>query len=117
MPTAQAILNTPTDWVIAFEKSRELRPTIFQELLITDVPLPLRQTDGAIVSDCKGRAWLCEVAMMHTLFCQFRRYNSKILIPIYGPWTGRRPDMIALNEFESVMIEALSQLKTRSKAA
>lgn len=112
--TREEWLNLPSDWRLAFKKSRELNPQIFQHLAMTDVPLPLRKHAGAIVSDCRLRYWLCEVD------CRFGRngsYQGKILTPIYGPWEGRRPDMIAMNEFETVMDDALKQIKARRKAA
>ena len=112
--TNEEWLAMPTDWVAAFEKSKRRDPSIFQVLVMTEVPLPLRKYTGAIVSDARMRHWLVEVTISRT---RGGAFGGKTLTPIYGPWKGRRPDMIVMNEFETVMDDALAQIKKRRKAA
>jgi hypothetical protein len=106
-----------TLWTRMFKRSADLRPGVFSKLIATDVVLPLSRERGAIVADTSNRFWLCEQTLVQTLFVSFGRTQGMMLTPIYGPWEGRRPDMIALNEFERTMIEVLENPDNKRRAA
>jgi len=113
----EGLVDNTRIWEAVFERSAELRPSIFAKLILSQVALPLRQHNGAIVMDEQGRYWLCEPTLIQTQFVSLSRFQGVILSPIYGPWEGRRPDMIALNEFERTMIDALEYTKNKRRTA